>query len=368
VQYGSPASTAVSATDVEATGQLTLRASGLPAGLSLHDNGDGTGTISGTVTAAVGAYAAVITANDGVGDSAPVTVPFTVTPAPLTITADNKSMTYGGSVPSFTSSDSGLVNGDAASVVGGLVCGATDSSGHPVSSSTPAGTYRITCGGGSAANYAISYQAGTLTINPAPLTITASNQTMLLHSAVPTLTASYSGFVNGETASALTTPPTCTTTATSSSAVGSYPITCSGAVDPNYAISYQPGALSVLYKWSGFGQPINDPAAGSTSMSVFKAGSTVAVKFQLKDANGAVVQAGSLPTFSVSAPQPCAAGSVDETASTVSGDTGTTYRWDGTAQQYSYNDKTSSALSGQCQVIRATLDDGTTHSVQVGFK
>jgi hypothetical protein len=56
---------------------------------------------------------------------------------------------------------------------------------------------------------------------------------------------SYTGFVNGDTAASLTTPPTVTTTATASSAVGTYPITASGAVDANYTISYSPGTLTV---------------------------------------------------------------------------------------------------------------------------
>jgi MBG domain-containing protein len=191
---------------------------------------------------------------------------------------------------------------------------------------------------------------------------------MLLHGTVPPLTAHLGGLVNGDSAASLAPGPSCLTTGSSSSAVGTYPITCSGAGDPNYTIRYLPGTLTVTYRWSGFGQPINDPAAGSTVMSVFKAGSTISVKFQLKDANGVIVQAGSAPTFSVTAPQPCSDGAVDETASTVTADTGTSYRWDSTAQQYIYNDKTTSALSGMCQYIQATLDDGTTQSVYVGYK
>jgi hypothetical protein len=103
-------------------------------------------------------------------------------------------------------------------------------------------------------------------------------------------------------------------------------------------------------------------------MSVFKAGSTVPVKFQLKNASGAVVQAASLPIFSVSPLAKCADGAVDESASTTTADTGSTYRWDSTAQQYIYNYKTSSSFSGQCQFIQATLSDGTTHAVYVGYK
>ena len=54
---------------------------------------------------------------------------------------------------------------------------------------------------------------------------------MVYGSALPTLTASYSGFVNGDNAANLTTPPNLSTTATSASPVGNYPITASGGVD-----------------------------------------------------------------------------------------------------------------------------------------
>ena len=56
----------------------------------------------------------------------------------------------------------------------------------------------------------------------------------LYGAAVPALTATYSGFVNGNTASSLTTQPALTTTATAASPVGTYPITASGAASPNY--------------------------------------------------------------------------------------------------------------------------------------
>jgi hypothetical protein len=58
---------------------------------------------------------------------------------------------------------------------------------------------------------------------------------------------SYRGFVNGDTAASLTTPPMLTTTANASSPVvsGGYPITTAGAVDPNYTINFMPGTLNV---------------------------------------------------------------------------------------------------------------------------
>jgi hypothetical protein len=103
-------------------------------------------------------------------------------------------------------------------------------------------------------------------------------------------------------------------------------------------------------------------------MSVFKAGSTIAVKFQLKAASGAIVQAASVPIFSVTPLQPCAASTVDESVSTAAADSGNTYRWDSSGQQYIYNDKTDMSAAGMCQYIQATLDDGTTHRVYVGYK
>ena len=85
----------------------------------------------------------------------------------------------------------------------------------------------------------------TATINQAPLTITANNASGN-YGFTPVLNGvSYTGFLNGETQSVLTTLPTVTTSATSASSVGTYTITASGAVDPNYAISYQPGTYTV---------------------------------------------------------------------------------------------------------------------------
>ena len=64
---------------------------------------------------------------------------------------------------------------------------------------------------------------------------------------MPTLTASYAGFVNGDTSASLTTQPTLATTATASSHVSGnpYSITASGAADSDYTISYVSGTLTV---------------------------------------------------------------------------------------------------------------------------
>jgi hypothetical protein len=65
------------------------------------------------------------------------------------------------------------------------------------------------------------------------------------------LTVSYAGLVNGDTAAALTTPPTLSTTANSAAPIGFYVITADGAVDPDYAISYVDGTLNVALESPG---------------------------------------------------------------------------------------------------------------------
>jgi hypothetical protein len=96
------------------------------------------------------------------------------------------------------------------------------------------------------ANYTVtSVNDTTGIINQAPLTITADNQSKVYGNANPTLTAAYSGFVNGETSAVLSTPVSLSTTATVTTGVGTAPITASGAVGTNYAITHVDGTLTI---------------------------------------------------------------------------------------------------------------------------
>ena len=160
----------------------------------------------------------------------------------MTITANNQTKVYGAALPTLTASYSGFVNGDTSA---SLTTQPTLSTTATASSDVSGNPYTITASGAVDSDYAISYATGTLTITPAALTITADNQTKVYGAALPTLTASYSGFVDGDTAANLSTQPTLTTTATAGSHVGSYAITASGAVDSDYTISYASGTLTV---------------------------------------------------------------------------------------------------------------------------
>ncbi len=214
----------------------------------------------------VGAGSAIITAtqsgNGLYADAVPVTQALTVSPAALTITVYNQNKNYGSANPVLNASYTGLVNGDDATR---LAVQPTLSTTATITSDV--GTYPITVSGAASANYNITYVAATLTISPVTLTITADNQIRNFGAANPALTASYKGFVNNDDASKLSARPILSTTATTSSAAGSYPITASGASSANYTMVYVAGSLSVL----------PTPLISGISPLTAKAGTTVTI-------------------------------------------------------------------------------------------
>jgi len=101
---------------------------------------------------------------------APVTgvVSQVVSPAALTITAQNQARLFGQANPALSVIHSGFTNGETASV---LLTPAVTSTAADINS--PPGNYPITVGGASAANYSIAYVAGTLTVTADGPTITS---------------------------------------------------------------------------------------------------------------------------------------------------------------------------------------------------
>ena len=174
-----------------------------------------------------------------------VTSAVTFIKATLTVTATAGTMTYGGTPPVVSvASIIGFVNGESSSVLTTQpTCSTT------VSSSTQAGTAVSAdrCSNAAAANYTFNYVPANVTVNRAALTITASSPTVP-YGSIPTVTAGYSGFVNGEGPGSLTAAPTCGSPSyTTRSTPGTPNLTtsCSGAVDNNYTISYVTGLLAV---------------------------------------------------------------------------------------------------------------------------
>ena len=172
----------------------------------------------------------------------------TIEPKAVTVTADNKTKTYGETDPALSVTIAGLVNGDTESVISFTISRAEGEA---------AGDYIITpTGEDSQGNYTVTYPTGTLTINKADLTATADNMSVTYGDATPTYTISYAGFVNGEDASVITTPPTITCDYSPTSNVGEYTISVSGNGEAtNYnIIAGTPGTLTVGQKEVGIGE------------------------------------------------------------------------------------------------------------------
>ncbi|ALL04362.1 hypothetical protein AQ505_01920 [Pedobacter sp. PACM 27299] len=94
-------------------------------------------------------------------------------------------------------------------------------------------------------DYAVTLTEGPFLIDPAPLTVTADSQTKFVGTANPVFTGQFTGFVNGDNESVLTSKGTFTSVATISSPIGTYPIVPSGATGMNYQITNVNGVLTV---------------------------------------------------------------------------------------------------------------------------
>jgi len=190
-----------------------------------------------------------------------------VAKAKLTVTASDGSMTYGGTPPTISPTYSGFVGADgAATLTAPALCTSN------TSQSTPAGTYpgRASCSDATAANYEISYVNGAVTVSKAVLTVTANNASRVWGVANPPFTASYTGFVNGESQAVITGGSSLTATATATSHPGSYPITPSQGTlaSSNYRFAFAAGTLTVTKA------PVNLAVSSVSRKSALSSGKT----------------------------------------------------------------------------------------------
>lgn len=204
-------------------------------------------TIAGVTCVSAALAVPTVASTCGGSTSANYTVVYvpgtvTVTPVPLTASPVPPTTTYG-TLARVGATYTGFVNGETSAVLTTQPTCVTT-----VVATTPVGGYpaTATCAGAVAQNYTISYgPAVTTTVTPAKLTITALGQSRLVGQPNGAFSSTNVGFVNGEGLGNLSGTLVFTTTATTSSGAGSYPVQPSGVTSPNYAISFVPGIIRV---------------------------------------------------------------------------------------------------------------------------
>ncbi len=211
----------------------------LPTGLTFTT----TGLLSGRPTVA-GTYTFMITAtNPGGSTSQDVTVtlakaqPFVTWSNPADITYGTAlSATQLNATCNFTD---GTISYSAVNEASGAVY-------SHIGDLPVAGTYSITATyiPNDPTDFAAAIKTVTLTVDKAPLTITADNVSRPYGTADGTFTVSYAGFQNGEDETFLTTLPDVTTDRQPISPAGIYALTPENAAADNYDFIYVPGVYT----------------------------------------------------------------------------------------------------------------------------
>jgi hypothetical protein len=122
----------------------------------------------------------------------------------------------------------------------------------------------------------------------------------------------------------------------------------------------------VIYRFDGFLQPINDPLLSAGPRSVFKAGSTVPVKFQLKRADGTLVTPAVTPRWITPIQGANSTATPNEPVFTDAATSGTAFEL--TGDQWHYNWKTKGVAASYTYRIGVALDDGTTQTVVIALR
>ncbi len=202
-------------------------------------------------------------------------IPLTITQRALTVTVDSATKAYGAALPMLTGAVNGLLNGDA---VGGDIAVAYSTAAVAASAVIPEG-YAITASisGRAAANYSVTIVPGTLSITPDPLTATVTGVSFAYGQGVPAITGILTGVLPQDAGKV---GVICSTPATSTSNVGSYPITvaltggsarnytvhlvASGSVAGAGVVTIMPAALRVAVGNATRGYGLPNPAFAST--------------------------------------------------------------------------------------------------------
>lgn len=204
----------------------------------------------------------------------------TIGKATLTVSAQPVSRSYGTTNPLIAPAFTGFMNGESAAT--------SDVVGKPgfsvsANASSSVGTYTITTTLNTLAstNYSITLTNSTLTVTSAPLTVTVTNVSRAYGTANPSLSALVNGLKLTDSITA-----SCTTTATTSSPAGVYPINVTlsdpGSKIGNYAVTTNAGFLTITSSL-----PVITFITPATN-EMISAGGTTVVTVTATDSDGSI--------------------------------------------------------------------------------
>jgi sugar lactone lactonase YvrE len=231
----------------------------LPPGLSMNSQA----TISGTPDSVSSAKNYVVTGYTTAASSAAVINISVLNIVPQTITFNPiPNAVYGDADLTDTATSTNTTIPIIYTSNNGAVATIVDNKVHIIG----AGNTNITANQAAGPSYtAAAPVTRPLTVAKAALTITPNDQNKITGQDNPVLTFKYSGFLNGDDSTNLTTKPTAQTTAVIGFAAGNYPITVSGGVSNNYSFTYGSANLNISAK----------PAIANSGPTAFLAGDSV---------------------------------------------------------------------------------------------
>jgi hypothetical protein len=217
----------------------------------------------------------------------------------------------------------------------------------------------------------VSLSATVSAASPSTATVNEGSVTFQLQQNGANVGSSVTANVSNGSAAATYTLP--------AGAVGAYTINATynpATSSPNFNGGTGTGTVSVLYVAATTNgtqnycngdlehtilQPVNTDGS-----SVFKAGSTVPLKFRVCDINGKSVGTTGVVTSFVLTKTVSGTGAVNETTTPTTGDTA--FRWDSTNQQWIYNLSTKGMAAGYTYYYSVNLNDGTAVSFSFGLR
>lgn len=194
-------------------------------------------TVTTTATATTPVGTAPITVSGGSDknyDFTYVAGTLTINRAPLKVKADDKTRAENTDNPALTVTYTGFKNGETEAVL--------DTKPTVTTTATKAsapGTYPITVSGGSAKNYTLSYENGTLTVTAGTLVLTARSYSRVYGEENPTFAFDQSGTAT------LKGTPAISCSATKTSPVGTYDIVIAKGSVENENVTYVNGTLTI---------------------------------------------------------------------------------------------------------------------------